>query len=79
MFTSLASSRGLDKHSLNFVNAYSHLSVQSRPLLFFITNKKGLHLLIDRERNQLRTAILPIKFYIFFMIMGDFIFIIALI
>lgn len=78
-FTSLDNSEGLDKYSFNFVKALSHLSVKSRPLLFFIAEKKGLHLSRDRERNRLRAAALPVKLCISFTILGDYISMIAVI
>lgn len=52
----LDSNEGLEMYSLSLVNAYSHSSIKSRHLLFFIVAKSGLHLSMDRERNLLRAV-----------------------
>lgn len=70
---------GLERNSLSLENASSHSSVQSRPLLFFIVVKNGLHLLVDRDRKLLRVVACPVRLCISFLVLGYLIYMVALI
>ena len=53
--------------------ASSHSSSHSSRCALLMALKKGLHLSVDRERKRLRAAARPVKLWISFKVVGDFI------
>ncbi|KAM2068843.1 hypothetical protein ACFX16_000425 [Malus domestica] len=60
-----------------FWKAFSHSSSHLSCCALLMALKKGLHLSMDRGRKQLRAAARPVKLWISFKVVGDFIYRIA--
>ena len=61
------------RYFFRFLKAFSHSSSHLSRYALLMALKKGLHLSVDHDKKPLRAAARPVKLWIFFKVVGDFI------